>query len=402
MASISAVPALNSASDLAARPRDVAFDYLKATVVLMVVAHHSCLAYTTFAHFDPARYLAAQPVVDLARWRFFDYAENFNDVFFMSLMFFISGLFVWPSLRRSGALVFLRGRLLRLGAPFAAGVLLLMPLAYYASWQLTGHDAGYLAYWRQNITTDGWPPGPLWFIWLLLFFDTLAAGFFIAWPRRIGAVPLIWTKREPLLAAAAMFGLCATVYLPALKAFGFHTWGAFLIPPLYFQLSRFGLYLAWFASGAWLGRDDLERGLLAQDCSLARHWRWWVATCFVAYNVLVFLPMGLAAAGALTAFQRGTIGAVLWVVSCVASCFAFLALFRGAVRTRRPWMDSLSRSAYIIYLVHYVYVLWLQRALVGSEVHASLKFLVVFTGATLFSWLTAQGLLAVPWLRRVL
>ena len=195
----------------------------------MVVAHHSCLAYTTFAHFDPARYLAAHPVVDLARWRFFDYAENFNDVFFMSLMFFISGLFVWPSLRRSGALVFLRGRLLRLGAPFAAGVLLLMPLAYYASWQLTGHDAGYLAYWRQNITTDGWPPGPLWFIWLLLFFDTLAAGFFIAWPRRIGAVPLIWTKRKPLLAAAAMFGLCATVYLPALKAFGFHTWGAFLI-----------------------------------------------------------------------------------------------------------------------------------------------------------------------------
>ena len=67
----------------------------------------------------------------------------------------------------------------------------------------------------------------------------------------------------------------------------------------------------------------------------------------------------------------GAIEAVLWVVSCVASCFAFLALFRGAVRTTRPWMDSLSRSAYIIYVVHYVYVLWLQRALMGLEVHAS-------------------------------
>jgi len=59
----------------------------------------------------------------------------------MSLMFFISGLFVWPSLRCSGALAFLHGRLLRLGPPFAAGGLLLMPLAYYASWQLTGRDA---------------------------------------------------------------------------------------------------------------------------------------------------------------------------------------------------------------------------------------------------------------------
>jgi hypothetical protein len=402
MDSISPVPALTSTPDLATRPRDVAFDYLKTTLVLMVVAHHSCLAYTTFAHFDPAHYLTGStaPVVDTARWQFFDYAENFNDVFFMSLMFFISGLFVWPSLRRSGALAFLRGRLLRLGAPFAAGVFLLMPLAYYASWQLTGNDVGYLAFWRQDFT-QAWPPGPLWFIWLLLLFDTLAAGFFLVWPRRLGAVPLTWTQRKPLVAAAVMYGLCATVYLPALKAFGW-AWGAFFIPPFYFQLSRFGLYLAWFAAGVWLGRNDLERGMLARDGSLARRWLWWIWACLVAYNMLWFLPMRLEATGALTESQRGAIWAFLWVASGVASCFAFLALFRGAVRTRRPWMDSLSRSAYVIYIVHYVYVLWLQRALMGLNVHASLKFLVVFTGATLLSWLTAQCLLGLPWLRRVL
>jgi hypothetical protein len=84
---------LNSmASITAARSRDLALDYLKATLVLIVVAHHGWLAYTTFAHFDPARPLASTaPVVDTARWWFFDYAENFNDVFFMSLMFFVSG-----------------------------------------------------------------------------------------------------------------------------------------------------------------------------------------------------------------------------------------------------------------------------------------------------------------------
>src|ERR1035438_1285104 len=126
--------------------RDLSIDYLRTTLTLMVLAHHSCLAYTSWAFFDKQdSFRSNAPVVDTARWQFFDYAENFNDVFFMSLMFFISGLFVWPSLRRSGALAFLRGRLLRLGAPFAAGVFLLMPLAYYASWQLTGHDAGYLA-----------------------------------------------------------------------------------------------------------------------------------------------------------------------------------------------------------------------------------------------------------------
>ncbi len=91
--------------------RDVSLDYLRATLTVMVVAHHSSLAYTHFAHIDSKNYLASSaPVIDEARWLFLDYAENFNDVFFMSLMFFISGLFVLPSLRRSGAAAFLRNR----------------------------------------------------------------------------------------------------------------------------------------------------------------------------------------------------------------------------------------------------------------------------------------------------
>ncbi len=385
MTSIALTPAIARTT---ARTRDVSFDYLKATLVLMVVAHHSCLAYTTFAHFDPARYFASEPVVDSVRWRFFDYAENFNDVFFMSLMFFISGLLVLPSLRRSGPAAFLRDRLLRLGVPFVAGVLLVMPLAYYASWQLTGHDSGYLAYWHRNLAIDGSPPGPLWFIWLLLFFDLLAAGACTAWNGR-GASAL---KDRPLLAALLMFAVCAAVYLPARAAFGFGAWGAFFVRPLDFQLSRFALYLAWFAAGAWIGGEDLERGLLARDGALARHWRWWVLACFIAYNALI--------AAALTV--RGTVETVLWVASCVASCFAFLALFRGAVRTRRRWMDSLSRAAYVIYLVHYVYVLWLQRMLLGVDAGAGVKFLCVFAGAATLSWLTAQCLFAIPPMRRIL
>jgi glucans biosynthesis protein C len=388
------LPQSAPASITTAQSRDISFDYLKATLVLLVVVHHSYLAYTTFAHFDPAHPLASTvPVVDTARWWFFDYAENFNDVFFMSLMFFISGLFVWPSLRRSGPRTFLLSRLLRLGLPFAAGVLLVIPLAYYASWQLGDSDAGYLDFWLRFIT-QGRPPGPLWFIWVLLFFDILAAGAFLLLPRRESddRSYLTWTKAQPLTAAAVMFGICATVYLPVRAIFGPLAWGVLFIPPLYFQISRFGLYLAWFSAGAWLGNHDPEWGLLARDGALARNWPWWCVAAFVLYNALVLASR----------VEQGAIQAILGVASCVASCFAFLALFRGAVRTRRRWMDSLSRSAYIIYLVHYVYVLWLQRALIGVDVHPSLKFLIVLTGTVLFSWLTAQCLLGISWLRRIL
>ncbi len=37
--------------------REVSIDYLRAFVTLLVLAHHSSLAYTTFAHADAANYL---------------------------------------------------------------------------------------------------------------------------------------------------------------------------------------------------------------------------------------------------------------------------------------------------------------------------------------------------------
>src|SRR4029077_5762254 len=177
---------MDAQSARAQSARDVSLDYLRATLTLMVVAHHSSLAYTTFARRDPAHYLVSTaPIVDQGRWLFLDYAENFNDVFFMSLMFFISGLFVLPSLRHSGWPVFVRHRVIRLGLPFAVGVTTLMPLAYYASWRAAGHQTGLVDFWRQNLPSGGWPPGPLWFVWMLLLFDIVVAALFAALPRRL-------------------------------------------------------------------------------------------------------------------------------------------------------------------------------------------------------------------------
>jgi hypothetical protein len=376
-------------------------DYLKVALILLMVAHHSCLAYVTFTHSTAARRLTPVPVIDAASWRLFDYGQHFNDVFFMSLMFFVSGLFVWPSLRRSGIPAFISGRLLRLGVPFAVGVVVLMPLAYYASPQIVGSSADYFAYWRGFVVRY-WPTGPLWFIWLLLLFDILAAGLFIIWPRNIAGMPFAWTRRNALFAAAAMCAVCAIVYLPGFVAFGGRAWTTLFQPPLYFQASRFSLYLVWFAAGAWLGSGCLERGLLARDGALARNWPWWVLACPIAYGALMLFPEEFMAGGAATPSPPGLVMPLLWVVSNVASCFAFLAVFRGVVRTRRPWIDSLSRSAYVIYLVHYVYVLWLQRILLALDAAATVKFLLVFVLSVFFSWLTAQALLAVPGLRKVL
>jgi glucans biosynthesis protein C len=65
-------------------------------------------------------------------------------------------------------------------------------------------------------------------------------------------------------------------------------------------------------------------------------------------------------------------------------------------------MNSLSRSAYVMYLVHYVFVLWTQRFMINVPVHAGIKFLVVFPSTVLLSWLTAQLALRIPKLKTIL
>ena len=61
------------------------------------------------------RWWQAFPVVDPQKWTGFSFFVGFNDIFFMSLMFFLSGLFVSRSLERKGVSTFLRDRLLAAG-----------------------------------------------------------------------------------------------------------------------------------------------------------------------------------------------------------------------------------------------------------------------------------------------
>jgi glucan biosynthesis protein C len=81
--------------------RTLWIDYLRSFITVLVVAHHSSLAYTTFASFNKTAYITStNPIVDSQRWVGLDIFENFNDVFFMSLMFFIAGCFFSKAFRK--------------------------------------------------------------------------------------------------------------------------------------------------------------------------------------------------------------------------------------------------------------------------------------------------------------
>ncbi len=129
-------------------------------------------------------------------------------------------------------------------------------------------------------------------------------------------------------------------------------------------------------------------------------WVPWLALCVIAYNALWFVPKW-PLVNKLSSWYQGAIEALLWVTSCVASSVGFLSLFRGVAFRQRSWMLSLSRSAYVMYLVHYVYITWMQRLLLYRPIPAVFKFLSVFVATTLLSWLTAQLFLRIPKLKNI-
>jgi hypothetical protein len=387
--------------------RDASFDYLRAFIVLLVLLHHSVLAYAVTWPAQPRTFkILAAPIVDPQRWAGFDFLVIFNDTFFMALMFLLSGLFVWPSLGRKGGAGFLGDRFLRLGVPFAVAVAML-PLAYYPSYLVTGADPGFLAYARAWLSLGFWPSGPAWFIWLLLVFDTVAAGLWVLrhrWAANTQAVRHVGVFGSPAVFVAMLFVVSALVYIPMELAFGADRW--LTLGVFSFQRSRPLLYATYFLVGLAMGAAGTECGLLARDAGLAQRWQIWLSAGLAAYvlrlAIILALILRIAGAHQPLSLTFRVITDLTVVLCCGTISFAFIALFRRFVIARHPVFDSLSASAYGIYLVHYPVVVWLQFTLLAVALGPIAKGSIVFVGAVALSWGTVVALRRIPVIARLL
>ncbi len=147
----------------------------------------------------------------------------------MAAMFFLSGLFVWPSLQRKGIGWFLRDRWWRLGLPYIVCVLLLMPFAYWAiELELHNPNTTFAEFWWRTVTVGPWNSGPAWFVWVLLALDVIAALVYYAipgWVEAIGKLSLESFGR-PALFFWALLIASIILYVPAVLYFGASTAGS--------------------------------------------------------------------------------------------------------------------------------------------------------------------------------
>jgi len=379
---------------LALARRDISIDYLRALATVLVLVIHCTAPYSQFTQAGQSVvWQAAVPITDAARSSVLSYVLCFLDVSTMSLMFFISGLFLYPGLRRKGGLAYLKDRTMRLGLPFLAMTLLWMPLAYYAPWGLEHPGGSFLHFYLVNARAR-FSSGPGWFLWLLLFFDGVMVVLYVLGggvlerllpkARSLGRRPAAW--------AFAMVLVGILLYIPpALHYMG--TWKAVLTQPFVLQPARTFYYAAWLAAGVLAGSAGLDQGLLARTGPLASQWRRWALLGLAAGNLLWFGAPALASL-AFSPLHRLELAGLLWALADTGICFGLLALFRARALRSRAWADSLARNAYAIYALHYVFALWIERWLLRAAWPAPAKFAVAFAGTLAVSWLSAMA-----WLR---
>ncbi len=379
--------------------RIVALDRARTFITLLVLLHHSVVNYTYFGSGDRMRWLG------------FDLVVLFNDSFFMACMFLISGLFVCDSLARRGSVIYRRSRAWRLGVPFLVSIFVLMPIAYYPTflrYHLPGTtDFNFFHFWWHTLTVGPWPSGPAWFLWVLLALDALAAVVWAVAPGMINALgQLILARRDRTTAAFAAFLLFSVVvYLPMHLVVGDGAWlepGGFPIP---IQTSRIFLYAGYFFLGVGIGATNLRTGLLAEGGELARRWSIWLGLAAVFYGAILFLVYvhhnWIANFNSPPLSWRVAYGLAFALFSA-AMTSAEVSIFVRFAKSRLSLLDTLRPSAYGIFLVHYIFIIWLQYYVYDFSLPAFVKFAVVFTGTLSLSWGLVVLLRKIPLVARMI
>ena len=381
-----------TAPDLATT-RAAYLDNLKVVLIAAIIALHGVLGYVgtdQLWSYADVQEVTLSPVTEVA---LFVVAGPFA-AFMIPLLFLVAGLLTPGSLERKGAGRYARDRLLRLGLPFLAFVLLLQPALMYALYHPLGAAPG--SYWDELLDEGRLDAGPLWFVGVLLVFSLAYAGWCRVRPTPTGRPAHDVTSVHLALVVVAVTPLSFLVRLvhPFGSESGFWDLNLWEWPAC---AALFGLGIA-TSAGGWLAAvpDRLRR-----------------QSRTVTLVTAVLLGGFVGSAGALGVVEDHLWGGWHWPALVFAGLEGVVVVF-GPVwllgvaqhhldRGLRLVGPAVVRSAYGAFMLQGVVLIGLAVALRGAPVPAEVKALAVASGGVVGSFALARLLISrVPVIARVL
>ncbi|SHJ36128.1 Acyltransferase family protein [Nocardiopsis flavescens] len=375
----------------AGRPRLLYLDNLRTALTVLVVLHHAAIAYSNVPRWY-YRETATDPSGTLL-----DLMLVLNQAFFMGAFFLIAGLFVPGSYDRKGARRFLAERLLRLGVPLLAWLLVLRPLVtagdYAQAREAAAREGAALPYAEYYLAS--FSPGPMWFVEVLLVFSVL----YLLWRRTAGRGRDAERSAPAAVRAPGAVAVAGFVAGLALAGYVWRIW-------LPMDASVLGLptpaylpqYAALFVVGLVAARSGLAEGLSV------RAGRAGFAAAAAAAAAMVLLIVG--SSGGTEFLGGGTWQSLAMTaaesVLAVGVIVGLLVLFRERFDRQGRLGRFLSGHAFTVYLIHPVVLVALGHALGGVQAPAVAKFALLAALALPLCWLLALPVRALPGARRVL
>jgi len=144
-----------------------------------------------------------------------------------------------------------------------------------------------------------------------------------------------------------------------------------------------------FFAGVGVGTVSLRTGMLAEYGALAKRWTVWLAFAFAFYGAILLLVYAhhnwVADFDSPPLWWKVGYGLAFAVYSA-AMAFAVTAIFLRSAASRCSLNDAMQPCAYGVYLLHYIFIIWLQYAVYETSFPAFVKFAIVMSGTLSMSW----------------
>jgi surface polysaccharide O-acyltransferase-like enzyme len=142
-----------------------------------------------------------------------------------------------------------------------------------------------------------------------------------------------------------------------------------------------------------------------ENGEIAKRWFIWLAFAVLFYAailLLVYAHHNWIADFASPPLPWKTAYGLAFAMFSAAMAFTVLATSLRLAQTSLRLLDAMQPSAYGIYLLHYVFIIWLQYVVYDPPFPAVVKFAIVFAGTLSMSWALTVLLRKVPLLARMI
>ncbi len=336
-------------------------DWLRVLVILSLIPYHAAFTYLKngFVYIkDPVSNLSALPFL-MITVPLYD--------FFMTLLFFVSGIASFYSFQNRDSRRYMGERLKKLMLPFLMGILFLCPLTGYIQALYEGFGDGFLNFlpqffWFNVVKYKAY--AHFWFLLYLFVFSMICTPIFNLWKdrNRIDRIAAFISRGHRLLLPVATVILLEIALRPHFHAH----------QTLVFDWANDAVYLAVFIFGYIYATD------LRIQKKVTEYYKISILFGLLSLSVLYYVNIQTQ----MRLFDD-TYLTYLWALARgVYECSAIIFLLNIGKKTTclnegGKAIRYLNRASFTYYIFHFLPVTFFTYLFIGLKIHIFIKFLMV-------------------------